>query len=65
MSHSSYRRMVDRGRKAGLNASELYRALATRQPSLGDSPVGRADGNGYVAKVEANGQRSYQPPASR
>jgi hypothetical protein len=65
MSHSSHRRLIDRGRKAGLNANELYRALSTRQPAPGDEPVGRADINGYVAKVEANGQRSYQPPPEK
>jgi hypothetical protein len=62
MSRSTYRRMLDRGRKAGLSTGELYRALSTRQPTIGDEPVGKPDSNGYVAKVEANGQRTYQPP---
>ena len=65
MSHSSHRRMVDRGRKAGLNASELYRALAAHKPAMGDDPVGKADGNGYVTQVHANGQRTYEPPAAK
>ena len=64
MSHSSHRRMLERGRKAGLNADELYRALASRQPS-GDQPVGKADVNGYVAQVHENGQRTYQPPEDK
>ena len=60
MSRSSHRRMLDRGRKAGLRADELYRALSGRQPMLGDEPVGRTDSNGYVAQVHTNGQRTYQ-----
>jgi hypothetical protein len=60
MSHSSsIRRLVDRGRKAGLNARELYQALAGRQPTPGDQPIGQSDNNGYVAQVQANGQRIY------
>ena len=65
MSHHSYRRMVDRGRKAGLNARELYQALSAKQPGLGDAPVGKTDGNGYVAKVQENGQRVFEPPAEK
>jgi hypothetical protein len=65
MLRSSYRRMLDRGRKAGLNAHELYRALAARQPAPGDDPVGRADNNGYVAQVQENGQRTYQQPPGK
>jgi len=65
MSNSSYRRMIDRGRKAGLNARELYQALSAKQPALGDAPIGKADGNGYVAKVQENGQRSYEQPSEK
>ena len=62
MSHnSSLRRLLDRGRRAGLNARELYQALTARQPAPGDHPVGRTDSNGYVAHISANGQRTYQP----
>lgn len=65
MSHSNYRRLLDRGRKAGLNTTELYRALSGRQPLPGDGPAGQADSNGYVAQVQANGQRSYHPHTER
>jgi hypothetical protein len=61
MSHSRYRQLLDRGRKAGLNTAELYRALSSRQPLVGDDPTGAADCNGFVAQVLANGQRSYHP----
>lgn len=65
MSHSDYRRLLDRGRKAGLNTSELYRALSGRQPAAGDGPAGLPDSNGFIAQVQANGQRSYQPQRRR
>ncbi len=65
MSHNSYRRLLDRGRKAGLSTAELYRALSARAPGGGDSPSGQADSNGYVARVQPNGQREYQPQPKR
>lgn len=65
MSHSNFRRLLDRGRKAGLNTAELYRALSGRQPFPGDGAAGQPDSNGYVAQVQANGQRSYQPQTER
>jgi hypothetical protein len=52
--------MLDRGRKAGLNARELYQALSARQPSPGDAPIGKSDCNGFIAKIDANGQRTYE-----
>ncbi len=64
MSRSSHRRLLDRGRKAGVNAEELYRALASSRPSA-DDPVGKADSNGYVAQVNENGQRTYEQPTER
>jgi hypothetical protein len=64
MPHIPYRRMLDRGRKAGLTASELYRALASRR-TPGDEPIGRPDSNGYVPRVDQNGNRTYQPPKAR
>jgi hypothetical protein len=65
MSHSSYQQLLDRARKAGLGTSELYRALSGRQFLGHDTPPDQADSNGYVAQVQANGQRSYQPQATR
>jgi hypothetical protein len=56
-----YRTLIDRGRKAGLGTSEIYRALASRQPEVGDHSQGQADGNGFVSGIGTNGQRIYQP----
>ena len=64
MSRRSHRRMLERGRKAGLNADELYRALSAHKPVFGDEP-GKTDGNGYVGQVKENGQRDYQPPSEK
>jgi hypothetical protein len=63
MSNTDYRRMLDRGRKAGLNTRELYQALAGRQPVAGEA--GQSDSNGFIAQVQANGQRNYQPQPPR
>src|SRR5437879_5208137 len=49
MSHTDYRTLIDRGRKAGLRTSELYSALAARQPAVTDLGSGQADGNGFTA----------------
>jgi len=65
MSYSNYQRLLNRGRKAGLNTTELYSALSGRQPLLGDAPTGQPDSNGFVAQVQANGQRSYRPQTRR
>ncbi len=59
MSVSNHRRLLDRGRKAGLNASELYRALSASKPSPGDQSVGKPDCNGFIAEVQANGHRTF------
>ncbi len=65
MSTSNHRRLLNRGRKAGLNASELYRALSAIKPMPGDPQSGKPDCNGFVAEVQANGQRTFKsdPPA--
>ena len=65
MNRSPIQRLLDRGRKAGLGTAELYRALASRLPSAGDSIPGQTDSNGYVARVGANGQRIYTPQGRR
>jgi hypothetical protein len=53
--------MIDRGRKAGLKADELYRALSAGRPS--SEPLGKPDGNGFIEQVQADGKRTYEPPA--
>ena len=65
MSPTSHRRMINRGRKAGLNASELYAALAAHKPAIGDQSAGKQDCNGFIAEVQANGQRTYQSPTGK
>lgn len=58
------RTMIDRGRKAGLGTSDLYRALAARRPEGGSSASGRADGNGFVPGIDTHGHRVYVPVGS-
>ena len=65
MSHSQHRRFLDRGRKAGLNTADLYRALSARPPVAGDGPTGQPDSNGYVGTVTSTGQRTYAPQPRR
>ncbi len=61
MSRSSYQRLVDHGRKAGLGTSELYNALRSRPPEGNDQPYGHSDGNGYSTNYSADGHRVYRP----
>jgi hypothetical protein len=61
MSRTDYRTLLDRGRKAGLRTSELYRALSTRPAEGGDYPAGQADGNGFIARYGEDGHRTYGP----
>jgi hypothetical protein len=59
MTKSSIRRMLDRGRKAGVGTDELYRAIASRPAVAGDGGPGQTDCNGYTSQVAANGQRTF------
>src|SRR5262245_45644542 len=65
MNRSSIRRMLDRGRKAGLSTSDLYRALTARPAIAGDAGPGQTDCNGYVSQVNANGQRTFDAQRRR
>jgi hypothetical protein len=56
-----YRTLITLGRKAGLQTSELYRALAARRPEAGDQVPGQADGNGFISTYGRNGERIYMP----
>jgi hypothetical protein len=60
-----YRTLIALGRKAGLQTSELYQAMAARRPELGERIVGQADGNGFVSAYGPNGQRIYRPQLAR
>ncbi len=61
MSRSDYRTLIDRGRRAGLQTSELYAALAARPPEAGEQNSGAADSNGFVSGYDATGLRVYRP----
>jgi hypothetical protein len=64
MSRSDYRTLIDRGRKAGLRTSELYRAMAARPPEGTEQQLGQADGNGFVSGYDQGGHRVYRPLGS-
>ncbi|HKI33169.1 MAG TPA: hypothetical protein VKA46_15060 [Gemmataceae bacterium] len=64
MSHSDYRTLIDRGRKAGLRTSELYQAMAARPPETTEQNPGQADGNGFVSGYDQGGHRIYRPVVS-
>ncbi len=61
MSRSDHSRLLDHGRKAGLNTREIYRALATQPPEANDNSNRIADGNGFVSDYTAGGRRVYRP----
>jgi hypothetical protein len=61
MRHTDTRTLIDRGRKAGLRATELYQAIAARPPEVGDHALGQTDGNGFVLGYNQAGQRVYRP----
>jgi len=61
MPHSDYRTLINRGRKAGLGTSELYRAIGGRRPEDADPNLGQTDGNGFVSSYNQQGQRVYRP----
>jgi hypothetical protein len=65
MSRTDYRTLIDRGRKAGLGTSELYRALAASRPEGADPSHGQTDGNGFVSDYGQNGRRVYHPMLGR
>ncbi len=56
-----YHTLITLGRKAGLQTSELYRALSARRPEAGDLITGQADGNGFISTYGRNGLRVYLP----
>jgi hypothetical protein len=61
MSNTDYRTLIDRGRKAGLGTSELYRAIVSHRPEGSDPVAGEADCNGFVSSFDQNGHRIYRP----
>jgi hypothetical protein len=61
MSHTHYRNLIDRGRKAGLSTRELYTAMSTRPSEGVDGAPGQVDGNGFVPSYNQQGKRFYRP----
>ncbi len=61
MPRSSFRRLIDHGRKAGLKTPELYGALAGHRFAQSDLRAGKRDGNGFLAGFDAAGHQVYQP----
>jgi hypothetical protein len=58
MSRINLRRLIDHGRKAGLQTSEIYGALVTSRPEGNDQAPGRTDENGFVSTFD-HGHRAY------
>lgn len=61
MSHHDYRALINMGRKAGLNTSELYRAMSTRPLERTDMNQTSADCNGFYGGYSASGKVEYRP----
>ena len=59
-----YRRLLDRGRKAGLNTRELYSAMSARPSEGSDLSPGQSDGNGYVSSYDDQGRLVFHPIGS-
>lgn len=64
MPRTDYQRLIDRGRKAGLGTSELYRALGSHRPEVG-AQLRRTDGNGFVSELGTHGERVFRPGDGR
>ena len=58
MSRINLRKLIDHGRKAGLQTSEIYGALVSSRPEGNDQQPGSTDENGFVTIFD-NGQRAY------
>ena len=65
MPRSSHRSLINMGRKAGLQTSELYTALAGRRPTTRELNDRGGDSNGYTPNVDADGRQVYTPTQNR
>jgi hypothetical protein len=61
MGHTDYRTLINRGRKAGLNTSEIYSAMTSYSTAGQDQLPGHSDGNGFVSSYNQQGRRIYRP----
>jgi hypothetical protein len=62
---TDYHTLINRGRKAGLNARELYAAMAGQSLEQCGTASGQADCNGFVSAHNDQGQRVYRPAGRR
>jgi hypothetical protein len=60
VSKSEYERLLNQGRKAGLNTRELNSALTGRAAGEGDVS-GRPDSNGFIWVIDERGNLVCQP----
>ncbi len=65
MSHTDYHLMVNRGRKAGLNTTDLYRALSSRPVDRQTGDPGQTDCNGFRGGISRDGRVEYHPATER
>lgn len=65
MSHTDYHNLINRGRKAGLNTADLYRAMSSRPPDRQSSRQGQTDCNGYTGDISEGGRIEYHPSKPR
>jgi hypothetical protein len=59
MPRSDLRTLINRGRKAGLQTSELYSALSGRRPEADEIRSVGGDCNGFASGVDAAGHQVY------
>jgi hypothetical protein len=59
--HNDYQKLLDQGRKAGLNTQELYSAMSARPSEGSDLSPGQTDGNGYVSSYDSTGRLVFHP----
>jgi len=58
---SDRRAQIERGRKAGLQTGDLYRALENRPVSAQELVQTIVDENGYSVAIRSDGRIRYQP----
>ncbi len=60
MIRTDYRNLINMGRKAGLNTSELYGALGGGTCRVSEGQDGQADGNGFATNLDSSGHRTFR-----
>ena len=65
MPYNDRRAQIERGRKAGLQTSELYQALSSRPVSPQELTQEIVDENGYSVSLSSDGRVRYQPGSAQ